>query len=292
MGEKKRHKTLDELNIMDDFLFHEIITDHQYGKEFIYYFLKTVLNQEVMIKNISGQVIGTSGDTDKRAIRMDVVTEGSLDEDQKNSYYETITDIEMQAQKKGTDEYGNHNLRRRSRFYQSMLDVNMLNTGQPFGELPNVIIIICAPFDIFGRNRIKYTFENVCMEEPDLKLKDGAKRIFLYTKGEMGATEELKEMLLYIQDSRQENVTSKEMENIHKIVTMVKQTKERRERYMWAFEREQMIREEGWEEGREEGEKRVNCLIKILTEKSRLDEISKAASDREYQKKLFNEFGI
>lgn len=51
-------------------------------------------------------------------------------------------------------------------------------------------------------------------------------------------------------------------------------------------------RKEGRKEGRGEGEERVNRLIKILLECSRPDEITKMISDREYQKKLFDEFGI
>lgn len=42
----------------------------------------------------------------------------------------------------------------------------------------------------------------------------------------------------------------------------------------------------------EEGEKRVNQLIILLTEQGRNDDIIKAAQDKEYQKKLFEEFNL
>lgn len=42
----------------------------------------------------------------------------------------------------------------------------------------------------------------------------------------------------------------------------------------------------------EEGEKRVNRLIIILTEQGRTEDIIKAARDKEYQKKLFEEFNL
>lgn len=45
-------------------------------------------------------------------------------------------------------------------------------------------------------------------------------------------------------------------------------------------------------EGREEGEARVNRLIQLLAEKGRTDDIIKAASNSKYQKKLFKEFNI
>ena len=41
---------------------------------------------------------------------------------------------------------------------------------------------LVAPFDIFGYNLYRYTFEECCWEVPGLRLNDGAKRIFINTK--------------------------------------------------------------------------------------------------------------
>ena len=51
-------------------------------------------------------------------------------------------------------------------------------------------------------------------------------------------------------------------------------------------------RDEGRVEGRDEGQERVNKLNRILGEQKRLDDIIRAASDKAYQEKLFNELGI
>lgn len=48
----------------------------------------------------------------------------------------------------------------------------------------------------------------------------------------------------------------------------------------------------GLQEGLREGEKRVNALTLRLYELGRTDDIIKAALDKEYQKKLFQEFGL
>lgn len=48
----------------------------------------------------------------------------------------------------------------------------------------------------------------------------------------------------------------------------------------------------GIQEGLQEGEKRVNDLTLRLYELGRTDDIIKAALDKEYQKKLFEEFGL
>lgn len=50
--------------------------------------------------------------------------------------------------------------------------------------------------------------------------------------------------------------------------------------------------EQGMERGLEQGSERVNRLIQLLLEQSRTDEIGRAVSDKQYQKKLFEEFGI
>ncbi len=55
---------------------------------------------------------------------------------------------------------------------------------------------------------------------------------------------------------------------------------------------ERTIRGESWEEGREEGEVRVNKLGILLTKAGRSNEFLNSLSDRELQKKLFIEFGL
>ena len=54
---------------------------------------------------------------------------------------------------------------------------------------------------------------------------------------------------------------------------------------------EEMMKEERME-GKDEGQERVNHLIKILAENNRLEDIIKSADDKEYQQKLFEEFGL
>ena len=42
----------------------------------------------------------------------------------------------------------------------------------------------------------------------------------------------------------------------------------------------------------EEGEERVNHLNRLLARQNRTDDIVRAASDKEWQEKLFKEFGL
>ena len=51
-------------------------------------------------------------------------------------------------------------------------------------------------------------------------------------------------------------------------------------------------RQEGREEGREETLEQLNQLTILLAEQGRMDDIVKAAKDREYQEQLCKEFGL
>ena len=50
--------------------------------------------------------------------------------------------------------------------------------------------------------------------------------------------------------------------------------------------------EVGYVRGRDEGQERVNQLIRMLSEQNRINDITRAASDKTYQEKLFEELGI
>ena len=77
----------------------------------------------------------------------------------------TVYDIEMQV----TD---TKELPKRSRYYQSMIDLQMIDRGQSYKKLkPSYIIFIC-PFDIFDKGKHIYTFENICKEDNSVSLEE------------------------------------------------------------------------------------------------------------------------
>ncbi len=73
-----KFRTIEELDILDDFFFSELMMNKQYGQEFIEYFLKTVLDTDVMIKEVRAQAIHSGGDPNNKGIRMDVLIEGEI----------------------------------------------------------------------------------------------------------------------------------------------------------------------------------------------------------------------
>ena len=142
-----------------------------------------------------------------------------------------------------------------------------------------------------------YTVKNQCVEAPDMEYEDGIRRIYLYTKGTEGnPSQELRDMLKYMENSIAENVTNADIRAIHEQVDAVKRDKEVGVQYMKSWEREMLIREEGKVEGKEVGKqeerRRLNTLILRLTEDGRADDIVKAAQDEDYQKQLLEEYGL
>ena len=111
-----------------------------------------------------------------------------------------------------------------TRYYQALIDAKQLESGWDYQKLKNVYIIMILPYDPFDRNRMVYTVKNQCVEAPDIPYEDGAKKIYLNTKGTEGTpSQALKNMLKYIENSIAENVTDTNIQAIHNYVSEVKQ---------------------------------------------------------------------
>ena len=64
---------------------------------------------------------------------------------------QTRYNVEMQVEKKPA-------LGKRSRYYQSQMDVEMLLTGEDYAGLPNTYVIFICDFDPIGEGKYRYTF--------------------------------------------------------------------------------------------------------------------------------------
>lgn len=134
-----------------------------------------------------------------------------------------------------------------------------------------------------------YTIRNRCEEDITLSYDDGAKKIFLYTKGTEGnPSQALKDMLQYMERTVDDNVKNQNIDTIHHMVNRVKHKKEVGINYMKSWEMEQMAREEGYGNGVET----INQLNIRLAEEGRMEDIVKAARDETYRKALLKEFGL
>ena len=235
MKEKPEKKLLKELNLTDRFLFDEVIEDPQTHQDI----LSIIFGREIplLTKNETEKEMRVSPQI--RSVRMDVF---SMDEEG------TVYNTEMQDKRKS-------DLAKRSRYYQALLDTNLLEPGIPnYNLLNTTYIILITTFDLFGYGKYQYTFEARCREEPGCVLEDQAVRIFLNTRGKNDSevSEELVSFLHYIEnttDVMAENSGSERIKRIHNRVRKVKVSEEVGVKYMQAWEEKYYEREEGREEG-------------------------------------------
>ncbi len=193
--------------------------------------------KEVKVEQV---VLNRSG---KRAIRLDAWA---------SDVHNRQFDMEMQNDVKGDD------VRKRSRFYQGMLDTPILKSGKEtrYRHLPSTSIIFITQEDIFGKDLAMYTFSERCEEVPELSLEDGTSKIFLNMASRNGRPE-LVSLLQYMKYTtlHNENITVKDdrILNLNRIVEEVKQSEE------WEAVKMNIL-EIGFEQGEEHGSREM--LIK------------------------------
>ena len=117
-----------------------------------------------------------------------------------------------------------------------------------------VLVVMITPFDLFGYGLYRYTFQMKCEEIPELKLDDGATRIFLNTRGEHPelVLSELIELLKYMQHSTDEvsgACESKRIQEMHRRVCQIRASEKTEVKYMQAWEERLMVKQEGIKEG-------------------------------------------
>lgn len=147
--------------------------------------------------------------------------------------------------------------------------MSLLEPGSTdFNKLKDLTTILISPFDIFGYKLYRYTFEERCVEVPELRLDDGARRIFINTKGKNpeGFTEEFLELMEYINhttDEVAEKVKSEKIKKIHDRVRTVKESEKVGVKLMQKWEELAYAREEGELEGEKKGERKGELVLLV-----------------------------
>ncbi len=252
-SETTRHhfRSLAQLDLIDNFLFQATISQGEAGEEVCRILLRTILGRPFGKIRIVPQKPFLGPDVDRHGIRLDAYIEdwSTLSSDIANAELcPDIYDIEPNK----TSEKAM--LPKRMRYYHGLIDSHLLDTGKTYDTLPSVFIITILPYDPFGQNRMVYTIKNCCVEVPELPYDDGAVKIFLYTKGTEGNPgKELRDMLKYIEETTEQNITNPDIAAIHEAVSQAKQSREVGINYMKSWEWEDMIRKEATAEGLAEG---------------------------------------
>ncbi len=236
-------KKWEDLELKDDFMFAKVMRDPELCREM----LERLLGFKISgIRYLEEQkTIDISYDS--RSIRLDVYVE----DDRK-----TVYNVEIQTT-------NSREPAKRSRYYQGLIDLNLIEKGELYSKLNTSYVIFICTFDLFGRGRYQYTFENLCREDPELRLEDQTVKIFFNTAGTIGdLSEEAKAFLRYVGGVPSEDDYVKRLQER---ISKVHENQEWRQEYMTLLMRDQENRELGRQEGRREGirdeKKRVTVFL-------------------------------
>ena len=260
----------ENLKISNDFMFSKVMRNPELCKGMLERLL------DISIDHIEypeeQKVIDIAKDS--KSVRLDVY----LKDDKGNVY-----NVEIQT----TNSY---NLPKRTRFYQGMIDLNAIEKGIDYRELPQSFVIFICTFDVFKQGRFKYTFQNICRENNKLYLNDGTVKIFFNTAGTKGRiTKSTQNNLKFIENNTAgDDFTQKLAQEVQKI----KENKEWKVEYMTLLMREREKYNDGLTAGialgRAEGKDCINLLNTILINDNRFDDLKRATTDKEFQTQLVN----
>ena len=223
-----------ELTIRDNFMFNAVMIKEDNCKKFLEILLGISIKKIVVSKEKE-----INYNPDYKGVRLDVYAN-----DENNTRY----DIEMQVAKQ--------ELGKRIRYYHSQMDMELLESGQKYKELPTAYVIFICDFDPFNMGKYCYTFEKRCVEDTAIRLKDESISIILSTEGKnVGCIPEaLRNFLSFVKEDNAENNSEAKDEYVLQLQNSIRSLKENREmesNYMrWAWEAFQQDRED---EAREEG---------------------------------------
>ena len=241
-----RIKEWEELTICDNFLFQKVMQNKRLCKRLIQKLLK--INVKKIIYPVAEKSIAI-GATSK-SVRLDLYVE--TDEG-------TIVDIEIQTTD-GADGW----LPKRTRYYQAMIDLDVLGKGHDYIELKKSYVIFICTFDPFDLGEKVYTFSNICHERGDLELGDETTKLFLNAKGTTGSIDkDIDSFLAYVDGKSAEG---KFTQDIAAEVERVKQHNETRVEYMTLMMELKQQRREGYAEGEASGKdsERLNSIRNLM----------------------------
>ena len=259
-------KTLQDLTIKDNFLLGAVMMDAELCREL----LELVLGFRIAKVTVSREKSFVYH-PEYKGVRLDIIAA-----DEKNTHY----NVEMQVSRKSKPG-------KRSRYYHSQIDMDLLLSGHDYAELPDAYVIFICDFDPFGRKKYRYTFDMACREDGEVSLEDGSHTVFLSTCGENEdeVPEELVKFLKYVKAELKESTGDFKdsfVKRIQDAVRNVKASREMEEQFMLL---EELIREEredarkqalaegrelGLSEGRELGlsegmaQERVAAILEVL----------------------------
>lgn len=256
-------KRLQDLTIKDAFMFAAVMSDEEQCR----HLLELVLNTKILTIHVVTEKSITYH-PEYHGVRLDVMAE---EEGTRRRF-----NVEMQVKTEVA-------LAKRSRYYHAQMDMDALLAGESYDQLADTYVIFICDFDPFGNRLYRYTIENR-IQETGKALNDGSQTIILSTKGK-NQSEVPVELVRFLQYVAQETDEAETEDDYVK-------NRDWEGKYMLLEEMMREERMEGMQEGIQKGQERINQLNILLSEQNRSEDIIKAATDRDYQERLFKEFHL
>ena len=224
MKMKDENKNYEELTFTDDFMFCKVLENNlEICKELLEMILGVKIRKIVCTSKQKVIEITSDG----KGIRLDVYLE---DDDS------TVYDIEMQTTEQ-------RDISKRSRYYQGMIDLNLIERGARYGDLKKSYVIFICLHDPFKKGLHLYYFANTCKGHPELQLEDEAYKVFVSAEGDADdVSDNMKAFLKYLCG---ETVDNRLVKEIDVQVQKAREQVEWREEYMTLLMRDQEKKEEG-----------------------------------------------
>ncbi|MCF1783720.1 Rpn family recombination-promoting nuclease/putative transposase [Lactobacillus mulieris] len=231
----------------NDEIFGSIMQNKRFCKAIIQAALPDV--NVLSVESIDTQKeLGTKSDKQSKSVRLDIAVK-----DQAGNLY----DVEMQVN-------NNHDIGPRMRYYQSSMDRDTLDRGEPYTSLSRTYLIFLCAFDPFGKGKLRYSFHLYDDENKSIQLKNNAENIIINSKGSGSEDVDLLNLQKLMNDDKIESKgIFKEIQNkIQEYNDDPKRRNLMRTAELRMKEETAVAEKRGIERGREKGDKNT---VKALT---------------------------
>ena len=247
-------KPIEELTFTDDYMFGYVMRNEEICKGL----LERLLDIKIDRLEFPALQKSIAPHYESKGVRLDVYVQDST----------RVFDIEIQNSL--DDE-----LPTRTRYYQSMMDIDLLLKGRKYSELKESFVIFVCQEDFFGEDLPCYTFSNRCHEKLTLELGDKTHKL-IFNAAAFGREKDMerKSILEYIKSKR---ATSDFTKRIHRIVERTKENQSFRGEYMaWGLA-EQDAEKRGYKAGVMQGaeQAKIETAKNMLLENLPMDLIAR-----------------
>ena len=226
------YKLYKDLTFTDDFMFRKVLMSDKDLCRRLVELLLDVEIEDIQYKDDNHEIAINS---DSKGVRLDVYLR-----DEKG----TVFDLEMQNMKE-------YDMPRRSRYYQSLIDLEHLEKGATYDELPDSYIVFICTFDPFGERRHKYEFRELCNQNAELTLDSGTAKVFINAKGKRDIVS--KEMTAFLDYLSGMGAKSELTKDIEIGISTAKGRKPWEVEYMTLYDEIRMQRKQAHREGLKQG---------------------------------------